>query len=72
MDTLIVTLLISFILVVLALAALAIKWVLTGKSDLRAGSCGRYPSKQKDQECGTNETCPLCKKQEKDDHVSQK
>lgn len=65
MSTLTLTLIIAFVLVVIALAGLAIGWLLTGKSIIRAGACGRDPTKkQDDKSCGTNTTCSLCEKQD--------
>jgi hypothetical protein len=62
MSTLLVTLLISFIIVTLATALLAIGWLLTGKQKLKPGACGRDPNKQKSDGCGANQSCQLCEK----------
>lgn len=63
MSTLMLTILIAFVFVILAIAGLAIGWLFTGKSSIRAGSCGRLPNKDRDQGCGTNSTCSLCEKE---------
>jgi len=55
---------VAFVFVVIALAGLALSLFITGKSSIKAGSCGRAP-KQKDKSCGTNETCSLCEKDSK-------
>lgn len=66
MSTLLLTLTIAFVIVMLALAGLAIGWLLTGKSIIRPGACGRDPTKKRDDKsCGTN-TCSLCEKQDDD------
>lgn len=58
------TLMSAFIVVVIALALLAVGWLLTGKSKIRAGSCGRDPTKDRDrsEHCGTDVSCHLCHK----------
>lgn len=65
MSTLLTTLLIAFIIITLAIAMLAIGWLLTGKSKLKPGACGRDPNKEKNSECGTGISCQLCDKEEK-------
>lgn len=62
MSTLLVTLLITFIIIMLAIASLAIGWLITGKQKLQVGACGRDPNKKKDEECGTGVNCQLCEK----------
>lgn len=62
MSTLFLTLAIAFVVVVIALALLGISWLLTGKSKIRPGACGRDPTKkQEDDSCGTTTNCHLCK-----------
>ena len=41
MSTLLLTLLIAFVIVAIAVGLLAIGWPLTGKSRMQAGACGR-------------------------------
>ncbi len=77
MSTLLTTLLIAFLLIIIALGLLAVGWLVTGKSRIRAGSCGRNPhQKRSDEEgCGTSSTCSLCettKKDDKHDDIQQK
>ncbi len=61
MSTLLITLLIAFVVVVAAVSLLGIGWLLTGKSKIRAGTCGRDPNKKKDKaSCGTDVSCSLC------------
>lgn len=65
METLVTTLAVSFIIVVFAVVLLGVGWILTGKSKLRLGQCGRDPNKSRNEEgCGTNSTCSLCEKPE--------
>lgn len=61
MSTLLLTLAIAFVVVVVALALLGISWLLTGKSKMRPGACGRDPTKTKEEKgCGTSADCQLC------------
>jgi len=63
MNTLIITLLLAFLIVVIALGLLGIGWLLTGKSKIRPGACGRDPRKIRDEEsCGQSSSCSLCEK----------
>lgn len=64
MSTLLVTLLIAFIIITLAIGSLAIGWLITGKQKLKPGACGRDPHKTKDEDCGTGVNCQLCDKPE--------
>lgn len=66
MSTLLLTILIACVLVVLAIAGLCISWLLTGKSSLRPGACGRAPSRKRDEHCGTDTTCSLCNEKKND------
>lgn len=63
MDTLLLTLGIAFVVVVAALALLGISWLVTGKSKIRPGACGRDPTKKQkeDESCATTTSCHLCK-----------
>lgn len=64
MSTLLLTLAIAFIIIVLAIAFLAIGWLITGKSKIQPGACGRDPTKKKnDEECGKG-SCGLCEREE--------
>jgi hypothetical protein len=63
MSTLLFTIILSVILVILAILALAIGWIITGKVTLKRGSCGYDPTqlKKKKEECGTEDpSCPIC------------
>lgn len=60
------TILIAFIVVLLAIASLAIGWLITGKSKIVRGACGLDPHKYRNQNCGTpNIHCDLCDPQHK-------
>lgn len=73
MSTITLTIIIAFFLVILALAALGISWLLTGKSTLRPGACGRDPTKKRDDEtCGTETTCTLCKEEKPEEKRKKK
>lgn len=66
MSTLVLTIALAFVIVVLAVASLAISWLLKGKSSIRPGSCGKVPTQKRDDEsCGTEKTCDLCKNDNK-------
>jgi hypothetical protein len=61
MDNFLLTMFLAFIIIVVALIFLALSWFFKGKSCIRAGSCGRDPTKKQDDEsCGTQKTCGLC------------
>lgn len=55
----------AFVVIVIAVLLLGIGWLLTGKSKLRGGMCGRTPTQTKG--CGTDQTCGICGKQEPED-----
>ena len=63
MSTLLLTLAIAFVVVIVAIGLLAIGWLITGKSCLKPGACGRDPN-QKKGECDPQDTCSLCEKPE--------
>jgi hypothetical protein len=56
------TFLLASVLVLLAVAALAIGWLFTGKSKIVRGACGLDPHKLRDKKkCGTSDIhCDLC------------
>lgn len=59
MSNLFLTLIIAFVVIVLAIAALAIGWLITGRTRIER-SCGRDPTQKKEESCGTQRTCDLC------------
>lgn len=64
-SNLFLTLVIAFIVIVLALAAMAIGWLITGKNKIQRGSCGRDPTKKQDENCTSS--CNLCTKEEEEE-----
>lgn len=62
MSNLLVTIALSFAVIICAIALLCISWLITGKQKLKAGSCGKNPDQKKDKQCGTNIQCQLCDK----------
>lgn len=65
MSTLLLTIFIAFVIVVVAISFLAIGWLITGKSKVQPGACGRDPTKKRDQkDCGDTTSCSLCEKPE--------
>ena len=68
MSNLYLTVALSLLIVFVSLSLLAIGWILTGKSKLRLGMCGRDPTQKKSKECGKDISCVVCgKKQEEED-----
>lgn len=68
MSELLPTVIVATLLVLAAVFALSIGFLLTGKHKIKGGSCGRAPSKKMDDSCGTDATCNLCKKDDDDKH----
>lgn len=66
MDNLILTLTIAFVLIAIALSLLGIGWLITGKSKIKPGACGRLPNKNKDDSCGDKTLCDLCENDKSD------
>ena len=66
MSTLLLTLVIAFVIVVIAIGLMAIGWLITGRSRIQPGACGRDPNKKRNdrEECGTSVSCQLCEKHE--------
>ena len=56
------TLIIAFVLILLAILGLAIGVLLTGKPKIIRGACGMDPNKLRDEKCGKNIHCDLCDK----------
>jgi hypothetical protein len=55
-DNLFLTLVIAFVIIVIAIACLAIGWLITGKTKIEKGTCNQDPDqKQEDSSCKTNE-----------------
>lgn len=66
MSQLLITLGIAFALITLGILLMGIGWVITGKSKLKGGMCGRAPSKKNDPEteCNRQTGCGICGKQD--------
>ena len=64
MGSLISTVLVAFLIFGAGIALLAIGWLITGRSRLQPGACGRDPTKKRDDKegCGTGVRCDLCEK----------
>lgn len=54
------TIIVAFALFLIALVLISSGLILAGRSRIRGGSCGRLPSKDKDDTCGTDQSCNLC------------
>jgi hypothetical protein len=57
-----ITFLITFVLVILAITALSIGWLITGKPKIVRGSCGLDPQRRRNDHCGKDIRCDLCEK----------
>ncbi len=68
MNSFLLTLLLAFFLIVFAIAALAIGWIIKGKNKVHLGMCGRDPHAKKKDECGKNTSCGLCERNSTDKH----
>ncbi|MBN9378798.1 MAG: hypothetical protein BGO14_03700 [Chlamydiales bacterium 38-26] len=65
MSTLLFTILIAFVGVLTAVSLLGISWLLTGKSKIKPGACGKDPTKLRNENCANdNISCGLCNKKE--------
>ncbi len=60
MSGFVLTLIISVILVLLAVGGLCIGLIITGKTHIVRGACGRAPSTRRDEHCGKEVQCTLC------------
>lgn len=60
MSQMLLTILLSIILVVLALAGLAIGYIITGKPRLTRGTCGWNPRQANGKRAKTDVKCGLC------------
>lgn len=63
------TIFVAFGFFLLAMALVAIGWLITGKMRVRIGTCGRAPNKKKDDKCGNDVKCGLCGEEKKEDDV---
>ena len=59
-SNLFLTLMIAFIAIIIAIACLAVGWLITGKTKIARGACGRDPTKGADENCSTSSSCELC------------
>jgi hypothetical protein len=65
MSSVIATIVIAFFLILIAIALLGLGWLITGKSHIKAGACGRAPNKSRDESCATDKaSCGLCEKKD--------
>lgn len=62
MSVFITTLIIAFIIVLLALALLGIGWLLSGKVRIVRGACGMNPEQRRKGACGDKIQCDLCER----------
>ena len=60
MSAIAITALIAFFVIGCALACLGVGLLLTGKSKIKPGACGRDPNKVREESCGTSANCQLC------------
>lgn len=64
MENLLTTIFIASIVLILGLLLFAIGWLVTGKSRIQPGACGKAPNKKRvgDDSCGSTTSCTLCDK----------
>ncbi len=65
MDPIVTTILLAFGVIIVACALLGIGFLLTGKARIIRGACGMDPEKARDERCGRDISCEICKKTEK-------
>lgn len=59
MSDLLLTFIATFGIVLIALLGILIGWLITGKPFTK-GSCGRNLQQRKGEDCGNDDSCPLC------------
>lgn len=59
MKQILLTVALGIVFILLALLGLSIGYLITGKPKLK-NRCGQIPGKEKDKQCGTDKTCPIC------------
>lgn len=64
MSTLFVTTGLAAIILLFAILGIGISWVITGKSRVKLGTCGRDPTKKK-KDCSEETSCSICEKTKK-------
>jgi len=62
MSTLGLTIILASVIVAGAFCLLAIGWLVTGKSKIVPGACGKDPNQKRKEGCGTEVSCSLCDK----------
>ncbi len=68
----VVTVIISFILILAAAASIAIGRLITGKNKFVRSGCGRAPGQSDDESCEDSGGCSLCSKPEDSSKTSNK
>lgn len=72
MSTLTTTIIVAFVITLIAIALLSISWLFTGKSNLRSGACGRDPNQKRSDDCSQSGSCDLCERQNPSNEKKQK
>ncbi len=57
MSNLFLTLIIAFVIIIIAIACLAIGWLITGKTKITRGACGKDLLKKQDESCKATSAC---------------
>lgn len=65
MSNLFLTLIIAFVIIVLAIASLAIGWLVTGKTKIEKKSCEGEPGLKQGECDGATPSCSLCETDDK-------
>ncbi len=64
MDPIVITVLLAFGVIIVACTLLGIGFLITGKARIIRGACGMDPNKARDERCGREISCEICKKTE--------
>jgi hypothetical protein len=63
----VLTIIMAFVLVAACMLLLGIGWLITGKTKIERGACGRNPHKKNNDKinCGPDLTCSLCENEKR-------
>lgn len=59
------TLSFAIVLIILSMIFIAISLLLTGKSKVRKGMCGKNPNEKRNKDCSNKSYCDLCENEKK-------
>ncbi len=67
MSNIVLTLIIAFVIILIAFAGIGLGLLITGKMGFKLGTCGRNPKQKRDKECGKDVSCSICQPEQEDD-----